>query len=110
MRSMAPPDVQEEAELVRLPAMTRRLVRARRELHVLDQVLHAPARAVDLLVQDLGSDWRASGTTPVEAGDDEAGVRPQVRRLDAGHDRPGLAPGPGTMLKLMEAAHLAGAG
>ncbi len=46
--------VQEEAELVGLPAMTGRLVGTRVQLHVFDQILHAAARAVDLLVEVLG--------------------------------------------------------
>src|SRR5262245_64831498 len=53
MQEPVGPHVQEEAELDGLPARARGLVGARAELHVLDQVLGAPARAVDLLVEML---------------------------------------------------------
>lgn len=60
--------VQEQAELVGLPPVAGCFVRAGRELQVFDRVLHASARAVDLLVEELAA--------PVEARDDEAGVGP----------------------------------
>src|SRR5438270_7863426 len=76
--------VQEEPELIGLPARARGLVGARVEFHILDQVLHAPARAVHLLVENLSSTF--------EVGDDEAHVGPHVCRLDAGDDLALLAP------------------
>src|SRR2546427_9235760 len=65
--------VQEQAELIGLPARAGGLVGARVELHVLDQVLHAPARAVHLLVKKLSS--------TLEVGDDEAHVLAHVGGL-----------------------------
>ena len=47
--------MQEQAELVRLPTRARGLVRTRVEFHVLDQVFHPPARAVDVLVEMLAA-------------------------------------------------------
>src|SRR5262249_56979095 len=93
--------VQEQAELVGLPARARGLVRARAELHVLDQVLHAPARAVDLLVEMLAP--------ACEVGDDEARVGAELGRLDAGDHLLLARPGLRRVLNLMEAAYPANA-
>ena len=78
------PHVKEQAELIGLPAMAGGAVGARVELHVLDEILHAPARAVDLFVEDFCPPW--------QVGDDEAYVAALLARLDAGDDLAGLAP------------------
>jgi hypothetical protein len=70
--------VQEEPELIGLPARARRLVGSGEALHVLDQVLDGPASAEHLLVERLAA--------PLEVGDDEARVAAQVGRLDAGDE------------------------
>src|SRR5256886_14091142 len=56
-------------------------VGARIELHVLDEILHASARAVDLFVEDFCPAW--------QVGDDEAYVAALLARLDAGDDLAG---------------------
>ena len=89
--------VQEEPELVGLPARARRLVGSREALHVLDQVLGGPARAEHLLVERLAA--------ALEVGDDEARVGAQVRRLDTGDELARAAPLAGLVGQLMEAAH-----
>ena len=70
--------MQKEAELVGLPAVAGSLVGSRVELEVLDQVLHPPARAVDLLVKHLAP----AG----QVGDDEAHVGTERGRLHMGDD------------------------
>jgi hypothetical protein len=54
------PTLQEQPELIGLPAVAGGLVGARVELQLLDQVLGATARAVDLLVERL-----APGAGPI---------------------------------------------
>ena len=88
--------VQEEPELIGLPARARRLVGSREALHVLDQVLDGPARAEHLLVERLAA--------PLEVGDDEARVAAQVRRLDTGDELARAAPLAGLVEQLMEIA------
>lgn len=66
--------MQEQSKLVRFPAMACGLVGAGVKLHVLDEVFHATARAVDLLVKMLAP--------AVKIGDDKADVRAKHRGLD----------------------------
>ena len=89
--------MQEQAELIGLPTRAGGLVGTRVELHVLDQIFHAPALAIDLVVEMLG----AAG----EIGDDEACIGAERRRLDAGDHLVRPAPGARLVLELMEAAH-----
>src|SRR5262249_29213497 len=77
------PHVKEQAELIGLPAVAGGAVGARVELHVLDEILHAPACAIDLLVEDFCPAW--------QVGDDEAYVAALLARLDAGDDLAGPA-------------------
>ena len=90
--------VQEQTELIGLPPRARRLVRARVELHVLDEILHAPACAIDLFVEDFCPAW--------QVGDDEAYVAALLARFDAGDDLAGLAPAGCGIAGLEEAPHL----
>ena len=90
--------MKEQAELIGLPAMAGGAVGARVELHVLDEILHAPARAVDLFVEDFCPPW--------QVGDDEAYVAALLARLDAGDDLARLAPAGGGIAGLEEAPHL----
>ena len=89
--------VQEEPELVGLPARAGGLVGSRPALHVLDQVLGVAARAEHLLVERLAA--------PFEVGDDEAHVSAHGRRLDACDELARPAPLAGPVGQLMEAAH-----
>ena len=92
------PHVKEQAELIGLPAMAGGAVGARVELHVLDEILHAPACAVDLFVEDF--------CPARQVGDDEACVAALLARLDAGDDLARLAPAGGGIAGLEEAPHL----
>ena len=74
--------MKEQAELIGLPAAAGGAVGARVELYVLDEILHAPACAIDLLVEDFCPAW--------QVGDDEAYVAALLARLDAGDDLGGL--------------------
>src|SRR5207302_10637420 len=90
--------VEVQADLSRLPAMAGGAVGARVELHVLDEILHASASAVDLILQDFCPAW--------QVGDDEAHIAALLARLDAGDDLAGLAPAVGGIAGLEEAPHL----
>src|SRR6266699_544358 len=92
------PHVKEQAELIGLPAVAGGAVGARVELHVLDEILHAPACAIDLFVEDFCPAW--------QVGDDEAYVAALLARLDAGDDLAGLAPAGCGIAGLEEAPHL----
>ena len=76
--------MQEESELVCLPARARGLVGSREALHVLDEVLGGPACAEHLLVERLAPTG--------EAGDDEACVRAEARGLYTGDELAPAAP------------------
>ena len=89
--------VQEEPELIGLPARAGGLVGTRPALHVLDQVLGGPARTEHLLVERLAATR--------EAGDDEARVCAHGRGLDAGDKLAPTAPLAALVGQLMEAAH-----
>jgi hypothetical protein len=78
--------VKEQAELNGLPAVAGGAVGARVELHVLDEILHAPAGAIDLFVEAFCPAW--------QVGDDEAYVAALLARLDAGDDLAGTAARP----------------
>ena len=90
-------DVQEQPELVGLPARARGLVRAREAFHVLDQVLGIATCAEHLLVERLAPTF--------EAGDDEADVGSKSGRLDSGDELARAAPLARPIGKLVEAAH-----
>src|SRR5262245_49848263 len=89
--------VQEEPELVGLPARAGGLVGSRKALHVLDQVLGGSACAEHLLVERLA----ATG----DAGDDEARVRAEAGGLDAGNELALAAPFATLIGQLMEATY-----
>src|SRR6516162_797751 len=91
------PHVKEQAELIGLPAVAVGAVGARVELHVLDEIFHAPACAIDLFVEDFCPAW--------QVGDDEAYVAALLARLDAGDDLAGLAPAGCGIAGLEEASH-----
>ncbi len=70
--------VQEQPELIGLPAVARGAVGFGVELVLLDHVLHPAAGAIDLFIEQLG----ATG----QIGDDEADIRPPRGGLDPGDD------------------------
>src|SRR2546430_11340704 len=84
MQEPVSPDVKEQAELIGLPAVAGGAVGARVELHVLDEILHAPACAIDLFVEDFCPAW--------QVGDDEPYVAALLARLEEGDDLAGHAP------------------
>src|SRR5262245_11828792 len=89
--------VQEESELVGLPARAGGLVGSRKALHVLDQVLRRPTCAEHLLVERFA----AAG----ETGDDEARVRAEPRGLYASDEFALPAPLAGLVGQLMKATY-----
>src|SRR5947209_6795294 len=96
--TMASPNYSwEQAELIGLPAVAGGAVGARVELHVLDEILHAPARAIDLFVEHFCPAW--------QIGDDEAYVAALLAGFDAGDDLAGLAPAGCGITGLKEAPH-----
>jgi len=90
--------MQEQAELVPLPAMAGSAVGFCVELVLLDQVLHVGARAIDLLIKMLAS--------ARYIGHDIAHVRPFLGGLDAGDDLAHDGPTASAILDLEEAATL----
>src|SRR5262249_24029355 len=92
------PHVKEQTELIGLPAMAGGAIGASVELHVLDEILHASACAIDLFVEDSCPPW--------QVGDDEACIAALLARLDAGDDLAGLAPAGRGIAGLKEAPHL----
>lgn len=89
--------MQEQAELIGLPARARRLVGAREALHVLDQVLGVATGTEHLLVERLAA--------TLEARHDEADVGAECGRLDAGDELARPAPFARLIAEPVEAAH-----
>ena len=78
--------VEDEAELVGLGVVAGGAIRGEMGLVGLDQILHLPAHAIDVLVESLG--------LAPKIGDDEAAVAALVGGFDASDDAALLAPAP----------------